>query len=66
VGTPKNAAILTVSPPKYQRRCSLHVEVINDFDFPQAEKLLRFALPAARRIAAVKTRLRNAASPRST
>jgi hypothetical protein len=44
----------------------LLIDVINDFDFPQGEKLLRFALPAARRIAALKTRLRNAASPRST
>jgi hypothetical protein len=35
----------------------LLVDVINDFDFPEGEKLLRFALPAARRIAALKTRL---------
>ena len=57
MGTPKNAAILTVSRPKHQRRCSLLVDVINDFDFPQGAKLLRLAMPAARRIAALKTRL---------
>jgi nicotinamidase-related amidase len=36
----------------------LLVDVINDFAFPQAGKLLRYALPAARRIAALKKRLR--------
>ena len=41
----------------------LLVDVINDFDFPQGEKLLRFALPAARRIAALKTRLRKRGIP---
>ena len=35
----------------------LLVDVINDFDFPGSAKLLRFALPAARRIAALKKRL---------
>jgi nicotinamidase-related amidase len=35
----------------------LLVDAINDFDFPAAQKLLRFALPAARRIAALKQRL---------
>jgi nicotinamidase-related amidase len=35
----------------------LLVDVINDFDFPEATKLLRFALPAARRIAALKKRV---------
>lgn len=40
----------------------LLVDVINDFDFPQGEKLLRFALPAARR-AALKTRLRKRGIP---
>jgi hypothetical protein len=52
--------------PETLKTVLLLVDVINDFDFPRGEKLLRFALPAARRIAALKTRLRNAASPRST
>jgi nicotinamidase-related amidase len=41
----------------------LLVDVINDFDFPEGEKLLRFALPAARRIAVLKTRLRKRSIP---
>jgi len=36
----------------------LLVDVINDFDFAKNHQLLRFALPAARRIAALKKRLR--------
>ena len=43
--------------PETLKTVLLLVDVINDFDFPQGEKLLRFALPAARRIAALKTRL---------
>lgn len=34
----------------------LLVDVINDFDFPEAEQLLRFARPMAERIAALKNR----------
>ncbi|MGV3660299.1 MAG: cysteine hydrolase family protein [Prosthecobacter sp.] len=36
----------------------LLIDVINPFDFPEAPRLLRFARPAARRIAALKQRLR--------
>ncbi|HEV7404458.1 MAG TPA: isochorismatase family cysteine hydrolase [Chthoniobacteraceae bacterium] len=36
----------------------LLVDVINDFAFPEAPRLLRHALPAARKIAALKKRLR--------
>lgn len=36
----------------------LLIDVINDFDFPDADKLLRFALPAARHLARLKERLR--------
>jgi hypothetical protein len=63
MGTPKSAAILTVVRPKHQRRSSCSSNVINDFDYPQGEKLLRFALPAVRRIAALKTRLRKRGIP---
>lgn len=35
----------------------LLIDVINPFDFPEAPQLLRFARPAARRIAALKDRL---------
>jgi nicotinamidase-related amidase len=44
--------------PDKSRSVLLLVDVINDFDFPEARQLLRFALPAARRIAALKKRLR--------
>ena len=35
----------------------LLIDVINDFAFPEAARLLRYALPAAGRIAALKMRL---------
>ncbi len=41
----------------------LLVDVINDFAFPQAKQLLSFALPAARRIARLKARLRKSGVP---
>jgi nicotinamidase-related amidase len=34
----------------------LLIDVINDFAFPEAPRLLRYALPAARKIAALKSR----------
>lgn len=44
--------------PETSKTVLLLVDVINDFDFPQGKQLLRYALPAARRIAALKARLR--------
>ncbi len=44
--------------PEKSETALLLVDVINDFDFPAGDKLLRFAVPAARRIAALKRRLR--------
>jgi nicotinamidase-related amidase len=41
----------------------LLIDVINDFDFPGGTKLLKRALPAARRIAALKARARKASMP---
>jgi nicotinamidase-related amidase len=41
----------------------LLIDVINDFDFPQGGSLFRFALPAARRIATLKRRLRRRGVP---
>jgi nicotinamidase-related amidase len=46
------------SAPDKSRLALLLVDVINDFDFPAADQLLRFASPMARRLAQVK---RNAA-----
>ncbi|MDB6153365.1 MAG: isochorismatase hydrolase, partial [Chthoniobacteraceae bacterium] len=43
--------------PERSELVLLLVDVINDLDFPEGQKLLRFALPAARRIAALKKRL---------
>jgi nicotinamidase-related amidase len=39
------------------------IDVINDFDFPRAQSLLRCALPAAKRIARLKERARRARVP---
>ena len=39
------------------------IDVINDFDFPRAEALLGYALPAAERIATLKERARRSQIP---
>jgi nicotinamidase-related amidase len=44
--------------PERSSTVLLLVDVINDFNFPRAADLMRFALPAARRIVALKKRLR--------
>lgn len=49
--------------PEQARTVLLLVDVINDFDFPESRRLLRFALPAARRLAALKKRLRKHGIP---
>jgi nicotinamidase-related amidase len=41
----------------------LLIDVVNDLDFPEADQLLRFALPMARRIAALKEKARRAGVP---
>ncbi len=41
----------------------LLIDVINDFDFPESGGLLKSALPAARRIARLKARARDARVP---
>lgn len=41
----------------------LLIDVINPFDFPEASQLLRFARPAAQRIAALKERLQACGIP---
>jgi len=41
----------------------LLIDVINDFDFPQGNQLLKHALPAAKKIAALKKRLRRRKIP---
>jgi nicotinamidase-related amidase len=41
----------------------LLIDVINDFDFPEANQLLKFAVPMARRLRALKHRARRAGIP---
>ncbi len=41
----------------------LLIDVINDLDFPEADKLLTHALPMARQIAALKKRSKQARIP---
>jgi nicotinamidase-related amidase len=41
----------------------LLIDVINDFDFPEADQLLRFARPMAECIAALKARAKKAGMP---
>lgn len=49
--------------PEHSEIVLLLVDVINDFDFPRGADLLRFALSAAKRIAALKKRLRKRGVP---
>lgn len=49
--------------PERSSTVLLLVDVINDFDFPRGRSLLRFAVPAARRIVALKQRLRSRKIP---
>ena len=44
--------------PEQSSSVLLLVDVINDFNFPQGKNLLRFAIPAAQRLVALKRRLR--------
>ena len=37
--------------------------MINDFDFPRADQLLRYALPASRKIATLKERAKRSRVP---
>ncbi|HEX3186085.1 MAG TPA: isochorismatase family cysteine hydrolase [Pyrinomonadaceae bacterium] len=51
------------SAPDKSNAALLLIDVINDFDFPEAEQLLRLALPAAKNIAALKRRAKDAGIP---
>jgi nicotinamidase-related amidase len=52
-----------LSKVERRRRALILIDVINDFDFPRAPSLLRYALPAAQRIAALKERAKRARIP---
>ncbi|HEX8371905.1 MAG TPA: isochorismatase family cysteine hydrolase [Chthoniobacterales bacterium] len=45
------------SAPEHSETVLLLIDVINDFDFPEGKDLLRYALPAAKKIGALKERL---------
>jgi nicotinamidase-related amidase len=51
------------SAPDKSETALLLIDVINDFDFPEGEQLLRLALPVARNIAELKKRTRDAGIP---
>lgn len=51
------------SAPDKSKAALLLIDVINDFDFPEADELLRLALPAAKNIAALKRRAKDAGIP---
>jgi nicotinamidase-related amidase len=51
------------SAPDKSAAALLLIDVINDFDFPDGEQLLRLALPAGKNIAALKRRAKDAGIP---
>jgi nicotinamidase-related amidase len=51
------------SAPDKSAAALILIDVINDFDFPGGEQLLRLALPAGREIAALKQRAKEAGIP---
>jgi nicotinamidase-related amidase len=52
-----------VLAPDESRVVLLLIDVINDLSFPEADELLRFALPMAERLRALKRRARRAGVP---
>ncbi len=51
------------SAPDKSAAALLLIDVINDFEFPDGEQLLQLALPAAKKIASLKKRARDAGIP---
>lgn len=60
---PRGSHDLHGSAPDKSETVLLLIDVINDFDFPEGEQLLRLALPVGRNIAALKRRARTAGIP---
>src|SRR5829696_6025505 len=60
---PRASHDLHGSAPDKSKTALLLIDVINDFDFPESEQLLRFALPVGRTIAELKKRAREAGIP---
>ena len=59
---PKNKDLHGNAPDKAEVALLL-IDVINDLEFPEGDRLLQFALPMARNIAALKERARQARVP---
>lgn len=51
------------SAPDKHKIALLLIDVINDFDFPEADQLLRYARPMARKLLRLKRRAQNAGVP---
>ena len=51
------------SAPDKSKAALLLIDVINDFDFPEGEELLRLAMPVGKNIAALKKRANDAGIP---
>ena len=51
------------SAPDKSKTALLLIDVINDFDFPEGEELLRLAMPVGKNIAALKERAKAAGIP---
>jgi nicotinamidase-related amidase len=60
---PGTSPSLHGSAPDTHRSALLLVDVINPMDFPEADQLLRYAVPAAERLAELKRRARDAGVP---
>lgn len=63
MGTRRSAGLSSSGPTKGSPVALVLIDVVNDLDFPKGHKLLEHALPAARRIAALKRRARAARVP---
>jgi len=60
---PKGGHDLHGSAPDKSKAALLLIDVINDFDFPEGEQLLKLALPAGKNIAVLKQRAKAAGIP---
>ena len=59
----RDSQTLHGSVPDSSETALLLIDVINDFDFPEADDLLRYAEPMAERVASLATRARDANVP---
>ena len=60
---PRGGHDLHGSAPDKSKTALLLIDVINDFDFPEGEQLLKLALPVGKNIAALKRRAKAAGIP---